>query len=71
MNFTVYSSAGQSWKGGFVSIEPKVANMVADSILNIIEVQETTEMEWQDIFFSDGSYILPNHRKKEESALSL
>ncbi len=45
MNFTVYSSGGQSWEGGMVSTEPKVANMVVDSILNKIEVQETIEMD--------------------------
>ena len=45
MNFTVYSSGGQSWEGGMISTEPKVANMVVDSILNRIEVQETIEMD--------------------------
>ncbi|MCE7741338.1 MAG: hypothetical protein GOP50_02665, partial [Candidatus Heimdallarchaeota archaeon] len=45
MNFTVFSTGGQSWEAGMVSIEPNIANTVADSILNIIEVQETKEME--------------------------
>lgn len=45
MNFTVFSTGGQSWEAGMVTIEPNIANTVADSILNIIEVQETVEMK--------------------------
>lgn len=45
MNFYSGSSGGASWEAGLISVEETVVETIANSILNLLELPETKELE--------------------------